>query len=446
MQDSTRRPKRPGLISALALALMATLGAGCATNIGPSLSTAAIEPGAAAKPEAGAEARKQGVKIAMLLPLAGFDQAAVVAKAMKQAGEMALFELDNPAVQLVVKDDKGSAEGARAAADEAIKDGAEIILGPLFSKAVSGAAPAPRPANVPVLAFSNDMQAAGNGVYLMSFLAEAEVDRIVAFAAARGKKRFAALIPDDPYGRVVEPAFRMAVAKAGGSVVTMQTYPVTANGMLEPARKVVEVIKGAEETAPIDALFLPGGQEVLPQIGPLIAYSGIDTQKVKLIGTGAWDFPNIGRDDALVGGWYPGPDPMGWRSFSERFAKTFGSAPPRIASLAYDAVTLAVTLSSNAPGARYTAANLTRPNGFNGADGPVRFNARGLAERGLAVLEVQKFGATVLDPAPAQLGGAVVPGAQASGVPLPSGHVSSGSGSAPPGLGAQVPETAPRVE
>ncbi len=435
MQHSIRWPQARGLRSALALALAATLGAGCATNLGPSLSTAAIEPGAA-KPAAPTEAKSQGVKIAMLLPLGGYDQAAVVAKAMKQAGEMALFELDNPAVQLIVKDDKGSAEGARAAADEAIKDGAEIILGPLFSKAVSGAASAARPANVPVLAFSNDQMAAGNGVYLMSFLAEAEVDRVVTFAASHGKKRFAALIPDDPYGRVVEPAFRMAVARAGGSVVALQTYPVTANGMLEPARKVFEVIKGAEDGAPIDALFLPGGQEVLPQIGPLIAYSGIDTQKIKLIGTGAWDFPNIGRDDAFVGGWYPGPDPMGWRSFSERFAKTFGSAPPRIASLAYDAVTLAVTLASNPQGARYTAANLTRPSGFNGADGPVRFNARGLAERGLAVLEVQKFGAVVADPAPSQLGAQPAPAAQAPGAP----------GAGPQGLGAQVSAGPARVE
>ena len=95
-----------------------------------------------------------------------------------------------------------------------------------------------------------------------------------------------------------------------------------------------------------------------------------------------------------------------------------------------------MTLSSNPPGARYTAANLTRPSGFNGADGPVRFNARGLAERGLAVLEVQKFGAIVADPAPSQLGGAPVSGTQVSGA----------SGSGPQGLGAQVSATPPRVQ
>ncbi|MEQ1711982.1 MAG: hypothetical protein ABL908_11350 [Hyphomicrobium sp.] len=141
----------------------------------------------------------------------------------------------------------------------------------------------------------------------------------------------------------------------------------------------------------------------LPQLGPLIAYSGIDKNRVKLLGTGTWEFPNIGRDAAFVGGWYPGPDPRGFSDFSQRFAKTFGSAPPRVASLAHDAVTLAVGLSSNPPGARFTPGNLTRPAGFSGIDGTLRFAAGGTSERGLAILEVQSFGSSIADPAPSQL-------------------------------------------
>lgn len=414
MQISSRSGRTSGLARQLVIVALAAWAGGCATSLGPTATTSAISP-SSPQGTTTEERRDKSVKIAVLLPLAGFDQTAMVAKAMKQAGEMALFEIDNPGAQLIVKDDKGTAEGAKVAAEEAIKDGAEVIVGPLFSKAVAGAAAAARPANVPVIAFSNDAAVAGNGVYLVSFLAEAEIERVVAFAASRGKKRFAALVCDDAYGKVVEPAFRAAVARNGGSVVVLQTYSATANGMLEPARQVFEVIKGAEaQGSPIDALFLPGGQDVMPQIGPLIAYSGVDTKKVQLLGTGAWDFPNIGRDDAFVGGWYPSPDPKGWRAFSERFAKTFGSAPPRIATLAYDAVSMAVNLSSNSKGMRYTAANLTRPGGFNGVDGPVRLRADGLSERGLAVLEVQKFGSNVVDPAPSMMSNAQVTGANAA--------------------------------
>lgn len=378
---------------------LAVLLAGCAAGgMGP-----AEPPSAALTPAPG---QSQGqirapVKIALLLPLGGMGETAAIGKSMKQGAEMALFELNDPNVQLITKDDGGTAAGARAAAADAIKEGAEIIVGPLMSQAVTGVAPVARQANVPVLAFSNNTQVAGNGIYLASFLAEQEADRIISFAATQGKRRFAALIPDDAYGAVVEAAFRDAVRRNGGTVAVVERYPLTANGMLAPAKRVVEAIKSAHALAtPVDALFLPGGQEALPQIGPVIAYSGLDTGRVKLLGTSAWDYPSISREAALIGGWYPSTDPMAWRSFSERFAKTFGTAPPRIASVSYDAVSLAIGLSTNAPGARFTQANLTRPSGFSGVDGIVRFTADGRSERGLAVLEVQKFGSTVIDQAP----------------------------------------------
>ncbi|MGD9785913.1 MAG: penicillin-binding protein activator [Hyphomicrobiaceae bacterium] len=384
---------RRGLLAAL-LGVSSAL-AGCSTNVGSSPEAGLAQD--ASQPSQ----RKQAVKIAMVLPIAGYGQTAIIGKSLKQAGELALFERDDPSVQLIVKDDRGTPEGARAAVEEALRDGAEIILGPLFSASVTAAAGPARAARVPILAFSNDPRSAGNGVYLMSFLAAPEVERIVSHAAQRGKRRIAALIPADAYGDMVEPAFRQALVRAGGSLVHIERYPLRANAMLEPVKRVAEAIRQAELAgAPVDALFLPGGQDSLPQLAPLLTYNGIDTQKVKLIGTGAWDYPNVGREQALAGGWYPSPDPRAWQDFSARFAKTFGSAPPRIASLAYDAVSLAIQLADAPPGQRYTTERLTRASGFQGVDGAVALNANGTSQRGLAVLEIQPFGSTVIDPAP----------------------------------------------
>ena len=397
-----------------ALLASGLLAAGCATNLNDApVATSALP--AASSSQIQVAVQQKPARIAMLLPLGGFDQSAMVAKSMKQAGELALFELDNPLVQLVVKDDKGTPEGAKAAAQEAISEGAEIILGPLYSKAVAGAAPVARAANVPVIGFSNDQQVAGNGVYLMSFLAQPEVERIVAFAASQGKRRFAALIPADAYGQLVEPAFREAVQRAGGTVVALEKYPVQANAMVEPVKRVVAAINLAEMSGQaVDAVFVPGGPESLPHLGPLLAYTGLDTKRVKLLGTGAWDYPSLGRDKVFLGGWYPSPDPRGFQDFAARFTKTFGSPPPRVASLAYDAVATAVSLSANPFGQRYTVANLTRPAGFAGIDGPVHLTLAGLAERGLAVLEVQPFGASVLQAAPSATPGPVVSAGQSS--------------------------------
>ena len=89
-----------------------------------------------------------------------------------------------------------------------IDDGAEIILGPLFAPMAAAVGPVAKPKGVPVIAFSSDRTVGGNGVYLLSFLPESDVKRIVDYAVSRGKRSFAALLPDNAYGSVVEAAFQ----------------------------------------------------------------------------------------------------------------------------------------------------------------------------------------------------------------------------------------------
>jgi ABC-type branched-subunit amino acid transport system substrate-binding protein len=401
-------------LAVLARVALALLLAGCAANPPGSLATSATA-------ERGTEAAPKGtpVKVALLASLSAQGQPGVIGKALKQAGELALFDRDSPNLQLLIKDDKGTPEGAAAAASDAIKDGASLIVGPLFAKSVAAVAPIARQAKVPVVAFSNDRQVAGRGVYLLSFQPGPEIARVVDYAARQGKRRFAALIPDDAFGKLAAATFRDAVERAGGTIVALETYPASANGMLEPMRKVGMVLRAAQDSegGQVDALFLPGGQENLERIARLMPQADIDSTRVKVLGSGGMDYANAGHNPGLVGAWYPGPDPRGWEDFAQKFAKTYAAAPPRIASLAYDAVSLAITLSVTANEAeRYAAGVLTRPSGFTGVDGSYRLSTDGTAERGLAILEVQKIGAGIIDP-PLPLGTApATAGATGSGL------------------------------
>ena len=70
----------------------------------------------------------------LILPLSAQGNAGVAAQSMKNAADMALAEFKNPNIQLLVKDDGGTPQGAQAAAQQAIGEGAEIIIGPLFAE------------------------------------------------------------------------------------------------------------------------------------------------------------------------------------------------------------------------------------------------------------------------------------------------------------------------
>jgi ABC-type branched-subunit amino acid transport system substrate-binding protein len=403
--SSSRRDVLIALSRGLTFLGSAAVVGGCAIS-GPNIEATSALPAAAAPAET---ATANVVKVALLLPSGAGPQVALVAKAMQQAAELALFDRTVTALQLVVRDDKGTPEGAAEAARSALKEGCELILGPLLSSSVAAVAPIAREAGVPVVAFSNDPAVGGNGVYLLSFFAAGEAARLAEFASAKGKRNFAALLPSDSLGRDSEPAFRKAIEAAGGAVAAVEWYPPDLSGMMEPAQRVVDAIRSAEASSgPIDALFLPSSSDNLGRISAMLRHLSLDTGRVQLLLSSGWDTPQAIADERLKGAWLAQPEPAGWRDFGSRFAKAYTAMPPRIASLAYDAVTVAAAFATQPAGQRFTAANLQRPNGFTGADGPFRLTARGPVERNLAVLEIREQTLITVDAArhigPAQPG------------------------------------------
>jgi branched-chain amino acid transport system substrate-binding protein len=334
------------------------------------------------------------VKVGLILPLTAAGNAAVAAQAMKNAAELAMAEFNNPNIQLLVKDDAGTAAGAQAAAQQAISEGAEIILGPLFAHSVGAAAQLTRQRGVPIVAFSTDTNVAASGVYLLSFLPESDVDRIVDYAMANGKHSFAALLPDNAYGNVVDGAFRQVVGRRGGRVVALEHYGSDKADLQDPAQRIAAAAHEA------DAIFLPEGADTLPGVAQTLAANGVDPHRVQLLGTGVWDDARITSEAVLQGAWFAAPDSVGYRNFSARYRHRFGQDPVRTATLAYDAVSLVAALVKTQGGQRFSPEVLTNPSGFSGIDGIFRFRPDGTNQRGLAVLRVAPSGPQVISPAP----------------------------------------------
>src|SRR5512143_2361137 len=363
--------------------------AACTTQLG----------GSATVPQAGeqaanAPAGEGRVRIGVVLPLTAQGNAGLAAQSMKNAAEMALAEFKVTNVQLLVKDDGGSPQGAQNAAQQAISEGAEIIIGPLFAQSVSAVGQVARSRNIPVIAFSTDASVAAHGVYLLSFLPETDVRRIVDFAIARGKRSFAALLPDNAYGTVVEAAFQQEVSRRGGRVLALEKYPLDSNRMAEAVRHV------GQAANQVDAIFIPDGADAVPQVVQALAASGVNLKRLQLLGTGLWDDPRIFSTAVLDGGWYAAPESTGFRNFSGRDRARYGQDPVRTATLAYDAVALVAALVKTQGSQRFSEQVLTNASGFAGIDGVFRFRPDGPNERGLAVLRVTPSGGQVISPAP----------------------------------------------
>jgi len=244
-----------------------------------------------------------------------------------------------------------------------------------------------------VIAFSTDASVAAPGVHLLSFLPQTEVDRVVGYAIQQGKRSFAAVVPDNAYGSVVQAAFQEAVARGGGRVVALERYPLDQNAMLDPIRRV------AQAAGQVDTIFIPDADAV-PAVVQTLAASGVGPRRVQLIGTGLWDDPRIAAERGAHGGWYAAPDPSGYRSFSGRYRARYGQDPVRTATLSYDAVSLVAALVKTQGPARFAEETLTNQSGFAGIDGVFRFRPDGTNQRGLAIMRVTPSGQQVISPAP----------------------------------------------
>lgn len=387
--------------SALGVLLAGPVLAGCAgvqsaiSNYFPGQGPAPTPAGPPQQPTA---VGTGSIKVGLILPLSGAGNAGVAAQAMRNAAELALVEFQNPNIQLLVKDDGTSAQGAQQATQQAVDEGAEIILGPLFAVAVPGAAQVARGRNISVIAFSTDSSVAGRGVYLLSFLPESDVNRIVEYAAAQGKRSFAAMLPENAYGNVVEAAFKQAVARRGGRIVAFERYGSDRTQMQNSARNVAQALPQA------DSLFLADDGDALAALTDSLTGAGANLRSVQLLGTGLWDNPRVLSNQALQGGLYAAPDPAGYRSFAGRYRAKYGAEPVRAATHAYDAVALVAALAKTQGGQRFSPEVLQNTSGFAGIDGLFRFRADGTNERGLAVMRVGQGGAQVASAAPRSFG------------------------------------------
>lgn len=325
-------------------------------------------------------------RVALLVPQSGTN--ADVGTSIANATTLALLDSRTERVRITTYD---TAQGAAAAARQAIADGNKLILGPLLSEDVSAVAPIARAAKVPVLSFSNDTSVAGNGVFIMGFVPGQSVERVVKYARSKGHQRFGALVPKNIYGDRSTAAFRAAVQASGGTLVAVESYDRSAAALTGAARRLANA-------GEMDAVLIAdsGGNAI--RAVPLVRGSG----NRQILGTELWNTDgSLGGSPAMRGSWFASVSDGLYGQLGNKYRERFGKTPYRLGSLGYDSVLLTVRIARDwKPGSNFPTSQLLGGDGFGGIDGIFRFNDRGVAIRALEVSEVGAGGFRVIDPAP----------------------------------------------
>lgn len=343
------------------------------------------------------------VQVALLVP-GGTGNAGeeLLARQLRQAAEMAVADQKGVKIDLRVYNTGGDAAQAARIANQAVDEGAKIILGPLHGAAANAAGVAVAPRNVNVLAFSNNTDIAGGNVFVLGATFANTATRLVSYSAKHGKKRIHIVGEQSPAGEAGVRAIEAAISRSGAKLAGKTIFPRSQSGVSAATPKIAAAV-----SAGADAVFITSNtDDVLPFLSDAMNGKGLKSPNPQLLGLTRWDVPAAALQlPGLQGGWFAMPDRNLLQAYEGRFRAAYGEAPHPISGLAYDGISAIAALVKTRGADALTSSALTQNAGFVGVNGVFRLRSDGSNERGLAIAEIRNGQAVIIDAAPRSFGG-----------------------------------------
>ena len=328
------------------------------------------------------------LNVAVLLPLTG--KASSIGLGMQNAMFMALDDLQNNQMVLKFYDTDSTENGAALAAERAVREGANLLLGPLMGDEVEGVSSIALSADIPVVSFTTSPQVLQKGIYSIGLLTGEQVDRAIAYAVSQGRLKLLLLVPDNNNGlNIVKSALMSSVAK-DISLVKVGFYS-------PESMDFSALVKEMSSSADFDTVMIADSGNRLKSMVSMFAYNDIMYPDVLFLGTSAWDNTNLSKETILYHGVYPMVSKSYGTYFADKYKETFGEQPKSIYSFAYDSVLLASGLSTKSQ--KDLDAALTSKSGFIGVNGFFKILPTGQSYHSLEMLEVTKEGPKIVSKA-----------------------------------------------
>ena len=345
------------------------------------------------------------VPVALLVPKGSAQSGdAALARSLENAARMAMSDLQNVQIDLRVYDTAGNPNTASTVAQQAVSDGAKIIIGPVYAQAANAAGLAVLNNKVNVLSFSNNTSIAGGNVFVLGPTFDNTARRLVNYAGSQGKNGMVIVHSEDAAGQLGQAAIANALSGSRVNNAGSVAFDRSQQGVINS----VPSIKAAVDSSGADSIFLTATTAgALPLYSQLLPEAGLSPATTQYVGLTRWDIPPQTLElPGVQGGWFALPDPAKAQAYRTRYNATYGEAPHPISGLAYDGIAAIGALVGQGKSDALTAAALTQNAGFQGVGGIFRLRPNGTNERGLAVATIQNKQVVVIDPAPQSFSGA----------------------------------------
>jgi ABC-type branched-subunit amino acid transport system substrate-binding protein len=342
-----------------------------------------------------AVSRDEPVRVALLVPRSSDG---TLAQSLENAARLAVSDLQGAQIDLRVYDTGGNPQRAAQVAQQAVSEGARVILGPVFAEEANATGVAVASRGINVLSFSNNPAIAGGNVFVLGQTFQNTANRLVRFANGRGRGNIFIVHGRDTAETLGRDAIQGAVNSSGARLAGTASFDLSQQGVINAIPSIANQIQLSNANA---VFFTSTTAGALPLLLERLPRTVAAPGPYQYIGLTRLDIPQAALAlPGAQGAWFAMPDPRLTAQFDARYRAAHGRAPLPIAALAYDGIAMIGASVASGRADALGRAALTRGSGFSGVTGVIRLMPDGTNERGLAVAQVRDGRIVIVESAP----------------------------------------------
>ena len=367
------------------------------------------------------------LRVALLVPLSGPIKP--VGESILNVAQMSMFDNKKSNMILRVYDTNGTTFGAVKAMKEAIKNGVDVVAGPLFMSETKAIQSLAKNNGILVFSLSNEQELLNyDNVFVTGSIVEQEIQTLITYMMENDTYNYVALMPNTSFGATLNKVLREIITGKDGLLIKIDFYEHNDKNLMKKInelisfyeipktlydnfekKKLEQKLSGSKEELEFKvsdeekiyphSIFIAEGGKNAEQIANLLFVLQKGDKKIQLIGTTKLDGDdNMLFNPYLNGTIFVGANPKKYKKFSKNYYEMYRSKPIKITSMVYDLINILDLVYDRVDNIYIpNKINLLNPYGFDGIDGRFRFLPNGLVERKLHVLQFKDGEKIVLD-------------------------------------------------
>ena len=355
------------------------------------------------------------LRVALMAPLSGKHKQ--FGEELRKGAELALFTVANPKIEMLIydtaSDGKNDSQMIAQAAAKAMQNGADIIIGPLFTKSVEQVKKIADFNAIPMIVFSNNVNVAGSQRWVMGYLPEQQLDSLLGFAVADGRERFAILAEATDFGKRLADHAKNRLQEFGfktEEIAILSADDLADETMLKRKIRTFARYKAPSDEeeeilvieSPYDAVVFAGGPSFALRTAPVLAYYDVGPDNSLYLGTALWNQNQLLSEPSLQGGIFAKRPSVADPVFEEKWAQVWPQdVSGQLARLGFDGMALVSSLTA-IERADWTA-KITDDSGFNGYSGAFRLRDNGSNIRAYEIRRIWAGKSDIIQRAPGKI-------------------------------------------